>query len=353
MATTKAIVVLPGEKAAGIREVPMPRIRDDWILVKTKAVALNPTDWKHIDFAYANAGSRIGCDYAGVVEEVGSKVTTFKKGDRVAGFTHGGHRIDHETGAFGEHILAKACVQIKIPDHLDFERAASMPVSMYTCGLGLYKALQLPLPSEPANEPFPLLIHGGSTASGIWGIQFAKASGLTAVTTASPRNFDYLKSLGADAVFGYHSPTCGADIRAFTKNKLRYAWDCVGGGEIICGEALSTVKPSKYGGISAVPTNIELLNKTNPLVEGHFFTVTYNILGEPYEWQNTIVPPAIDDMEFAIMFKEIALGLIEKGSLKFIRLDLNHGGSGLEGVMKGLDEMRKGRVSGHKLVYTM
>lgn len=90
MATAKAIVVLPEEKVAGIRDVPIPRIRDGWILVKTKAVALNPTDWKHIDFAYANAGSKIGCDYAGVVEEVGSNVTNFAKGDLVAGFCHGG-----------------------------------------------------------------------------------------------------------------------------------------------------------------------------------------------------------------------------------------------------------------------
>jgi NADPH:quinone reductase-like Zn-dependent oxidoreductase len=59
-------------------------------LVKIKAVALNPTDWKHVDFLTSN-GARIGCDYAGVVEEAGSKVTKgLKKGDRVTGFVHGG-----------------------------------------------------------------------------------------------------------------------------------------------------------------------------------------------------------------------------------------------------------------------
>lgn len=90
MNSAEAIIVLPEEKVAGIRPVPMPQIRDEWIIVKTKAVALNPTDWKHIDFGYSNAGAKIGCDYAGVVEEVGSKVVDFKKGDRVAGFCHGG-----------------------------------------------------------------------------------------------------------------------------------------------------------------------------------------------------------------------------------------------------------------------
>lgn len=90
MSTTKAIVVLPEERAADIRMVPVPRIRDDWTLVRVKALALNPTDWKHIDYGYANAGARIGCEYAGVVTEVGANVTSVKVGDHVAGFCHGG-----------------------------------------------------------------------------------------------------------------------------------------------------------------------------------------------------------------------------------------------------------------------
>jgi NADPH:quinone reductase-like Zn-dependent oxidoreductase len=88
--TAKAIIILPQGKAAGIEDVSVPEIRDDWILVKTKAVAINPTDWKHIDFGYANPGSRIGVDFSGIVAEVGSKVTGFEKGDRVSGFCHGG-----------------------------------------------------------------------------------------------------------------------------------------------------------------------------------------------------------------------------------------------------------------------
>lgn len=86
----KAIVVLPQEKVAAITDVGVPKIRDEWVLVKAKAVGLNPTDWRHIDWGYADAGATIGCDYAGIVEEVGSKVTKFKKGDRITGYVHGG-----------------------------------------------------------------------------------------------------------------------------------------------------------------------------------------------------------------------------------------------------------------------
>lgn len=87
--TTRAVVYQDKGKAA-IQEVPVPKLRDDQILVKVNAVGINPTDWKHIDNGLTDAGSRVGCDYAGVVEQVGDKVTRpFKKGDRISGFVHG------------------------------------------------------------------------------------------------------------------------------------------------------------------------------------------------------------------------------------------------------------------------
>ncbi len=88
---TKAIVI-KGAGVAAIETVAVPALRADYILVRTTAVGLNPTDWKHIDMsggAGHTVGARVGCDYAGVVEEVGPEVTLpWKKGDRVAGFIH-------------------------------------------------------------------------------------------------------------------------------------------------------------------------------------------------------------------------------------------------------------------------
>jgi NADPH:quinone reductase-like Zn-dependent oxidoreductase len=87
--TTKAIVFVEKGKAA-IEEVPIPKLRDDYIRVKVNAVGLNPTDWKHVEYGMTNAGSRVGCDYAGIVEEVGPKVTkNFRAGDRISGVVHG------------------------------------------------------------------------------------------------------------------------------------------------------------------------------------------------------------------------------------------------------------------------
>lgn len=89
MATQKAIVIQGPGKAALIDNAPVPRLRPDYIKVKTVAVGLNPTDWKHIDWM-ASPGAIVGCDYSGIVEEVGDKVTLgVKPGDRIAGFNHG------------------------------------------------------------------------------------------------------------------------------------------------------------------------------------------------------------------------------------------------------------------------
>ena len=89
--STKAIVCIEKGKAA-IQEVPVPKLRDDYILVKVNAVAVNPTDWKHVDGGSADAGARLGNDYAGIVQAVGSKVQKhFEKGDRITGVAHGGY----------------------------------------------------------------------------------------------------------------------------------------------------------------------------------------------------------------------------------------------------------------------
>ena len=96
------------------------------------AVGLNPTDWKHIEFT-SKAGLRIGCDYAGVVEEVGNKVyKAFHKGDLVAGVTHGCNLSNPNDGAFAEFIAVKGDLAIKIPDNISNEQAASLGVGIST-----------------------------------------------------------------------------------------------------------------------------------------------------------------------------------------------------------------------------
>jgi NADPH:quinone reductase-like Zn-dependent oxidoreductase len=184
----------------------------------------------------------------GTVVQVGPKVTKdFKVGDRIAGFTHGVNSVEKEDGCFGEYAIAKADVQCKLPDNISDEDASTLGVGVTTVGQGLYQSLGLPLPgSEKANEP--LLIYGGSTATGSLAIQFAVLSGCQVITTCSPRNFPFVKALGAAEAFDYNDPDCAKKIREYTNDKLTRVFDCISEGESprISSEAIS----SKGGQVS-------------------------------------------------------------------------------------------------------
>ncbi|EGX93673.1 alcohol dehydrogenase, putative [Cordyceps militaris CM01] len=351
-ATTKAIIVVELHRA-GVRDVLLPKVLPGWLLVRVKAVAINPTDWKHVAWGGADIGCRVGCDYAGIVEEVGENVSGWKIGERIAGWVHGSNRANHESGAFAELAIAKACVQRKIPDNMSFEEAASLGVAIMTVGQGLYKRLKIPLPTQPAAVPFPVLIYGGSTSTGMAGIQLAKLSGLIVITTCSPSNFDLVKTLGADAAFDYNSPTCAADIKGFTNNALLHAWDCTGEGAGVCAAAMSDDRPGTYGTI--MPADYDLLVKTNPRVTGQPFERGYDAQGEFYYWLGEDpVRPDPAEMAYYEFFLKLTQPLLESGSIKPLRAALNKTGRGLEGVLKGLEEMQAGvTVSGEKLVYTI
>ncbi|KAE8452097.1 hypothetical protein EG329_001564 [Mollisiaceae sp. DMI_Dod_QoI] len=351
MSKNLAIVVQKAGEAK-VTEVTVPKLRDDYLIVKTKAIALNPTDWKHVDFV-APAGTRIGCDYAGVVEEVGSKVTKgFKKGDRVCGFAHGGNSVQPEDGAFAEFIAAKGDVQIKIPDNLSFEEASTLGVGISTVGQGLYQSLKLPLPNKPTTTKTYLLIYGGSTATGVLAIQYAKLSGCTVLTTCSPHNFDYVKSLGATAAFDYNSPTCAQDIKDFTDDSITLAFDCVAEGHSpkISVAAMSSAKGGVYSTLLPVPEN--QVKSINDKVQNQH-TLAYTIVGESFKFGPNEVPAKPEDEEFAKMFWELSRELLEQGKVKVHRTAVNKYGKGLEGALNGMQAMREGKVSGEKLVFTM
>src|SRR5277367_2018389 len=89
MATQKAVVIQGPGEAKVVADAPIPKPEKDFIKVRTISVALNPSDWKHIDWR-ADKNAVVGFDHAGYVEEVGPDVKKqFQKGDRVLGFTHG------------------------------------------------------------------------------------------------------------------------------------------------------------------------------------------------------------------------------------------------------------------------
>ncbi|KAF4625591.1 hypothetical protein G7Y89_g12576 [Cudoniella acicularis] len=354
MVTQNRGVVKLAVGKAGVKPIPIPTLRPDYILVKTIAVALNPTDWQTVDenFTFEAKQTLLGCDAAGIVVEVGENVTKdFKPGDRVAGMAHGGNDVQPEDGTFANFILLKGDITIRIPDNISFEEASTLSGGIATVALCLYRDLEYPLPTFPlAKSPAKsnedshfLFIYGGSTATGTLAIQFAKLSGLTVITTASPHNFELLKKLGADHVFDYRDPQCGSKISSLTPNTLHHVLDTIATptSAQICADALS----SSPGGLY-----VNLMDTPNPRQDvKSIFPLGYTVMGEEFVIEGVTWPASKEDFELTKKFISLTEKLLEAEVIKGHPVSLRVGG--LDGVLGGMQELKEGKVSGVKLVY--
>ena len=150
--------------------------------------------------------------------------------------TEGHTTADRASGAFSEYLVARAELEVMpIPDGWSFEEAAQLGVAPLTALQCLHETLELPSPFEArptAEQPQrTILIWGGASAVGQYAIQFAKLSGLRVLTTASSKNFDLVKGLGADEVFDYRDEGVVEKIRVATGNALDIAIDTISEGK--------------------------------------------------------------------------------------------------------------------------
>ena len=152
-------------------EIPSPR--EDQVLCKVGAIALNPADAKMADYS-ATLESVGGNDFAGEVVEIGERVKRFKKGDRILAFTFGLNPMDKITGAFGQYALATEDLACTIPTGMSYNEASTLGLAIATAGTALFQALKLPWPTEPAKKPFHVLVSGGATSTGAMAIQMMK-----------------------------------------------------------------------------------------------------------------------------------------------------------------------------------
>jgi NADPH:quinone reductase-like Zn-dependent oxidoreductase len=229
---------------------------------------------------------------------------------------------------------------------MSFEDAATLGVGVTTVGQALYQSLGLPLPASGARADVPILIYGGSSATGTLAIQYARLSGCSKIiTTCSPQNFDLVKSLGADAAFDYKDPDCAQKIREYTKDSLTHSLDCISSKESaeICSQAIG----SKGGAVCY------LLSIKHDREDVEVKVVLgYTVMGEYFSFHiggKTEYPAQLQDLEFGKKFWNLTEKLLAEGQIRPHPIELGDGG--LNGVFEGLQAMREGRVSGKKLVY--
>ena len=193
-----------------VREIEKPTPDDTQILVRVRAASLNPLDGHAIRGMLLGRmmgsglrkpkDTRIGVDYAGVVEAVGKNVMGFKVGDEVFG---------GRAGSLAQYICAKhdRAVALK-PANLTFEEGASVAVAAITALQGLRDHGHVQAGQK-------VLINGASGGVGTFAVQIAKGLGADVTAVCSTGNVNLVKSLGADHVIDYTKED-------FTKSDLRY-----------------------------------------------------------------------------------------------------------------------------------
>src|SRR6185369_3895596 len=177
-------------------DLPRPALKPDEMLVQVHAAGLNPIDYTIPKGTFKRIlrlqlPATLGSDLAGVVVEVGSRVTRFKPGDAIFASI-----FDLGTGALAEFAVVPENAAALKPANLEFVQAASIPM----VGLTSWQALKERAHLKPGQKVF---IPAGSGGIGTFAIQLAKYLGAKVGTTTSTGNMDLVRSLGADEVIDY------------------------------------------------------------------------------------------------------------------------------------------------------
>ncbi|KAF2165037.1 hypothetical protein M409DRAFT_67348 [Zasmidium cellare ATCC 36951] len=321
---------------------PLPRLRPTYLLVRVHAVALNPADIAVVDWGLGEADTLLGCDYAGVVEAVGSEVhRDFKVGERVCGAMRPADPHERENGCFAEWVVVKADIAWRVPEGLGWEEAATLGVTGLTTGRCMYQKFKLPWPDRAEKNPGWMFIYGGSSAMGTMLTQFAKLSNYEVITTCSPQNFELCKSFGAAHIFDYHDPETPKKILDLVGDSLNLCVDCISTEETgaFCAKVLAP--KAKYSA-SLVPQcpreDVEM-----------FSTPGFSFMGEPWEQFGVMNPASMEDFEYSKGFAILAERLLAEGKVRPHPVDLREGG--LEAIPEAMEDLRAKRVSGKKLVF--
>ncbi|TFK83722.1 GroES-like protein [Polyporus arcularius HHB13444] len=335
-----------GQFAVRTTEVPKPAA--DAVLVKIEATALNPLDWKVQAYGVVVEvyPTILGFDGAGTVVAVGENVSSFNVGDRV--IVQGWFDLAKGSvhGTFLEYFDTPAKFVAKVPDSISFDEAATIPSGLATAVFPLYNPTGNDLFSSAKLVPpwvaggrgkyagTPILVIAGATSIGQFVIQLARLSGFSPIiTTASLHNAAFLKSLGATHVLDRKLPAeqLKAEATKLGGGLFPYVYDAVSLSDTLeLGLALTAPK----GDFVAVLSGAEL-RAANPDTDKQIHSA-HGLFATPV------------NHEIGASLLAALPGLLESGDLKPNRPEVLPGG--LNGVVGGLERLKKDQVSGVKLV---
>ncbi|KAI0070948.1 NAD(P)-binding protein [Panus rudis PR-1116 ss-1] len=282
--TMKALI--QGKGTATVQEIPIPQINDDEILVKNVTVALNPTDVAHIE-SFGKPGTICGVNFAGTIVRVGRNVTSIVIGNNVEGFVRGSYYTDE--GAFAEYV--------KTSGHRFWTAVQTL---FHPGHLGLVE------PPEKISHEEWIFIYGGSSSVGMFAVELAHLAGYKVVSVASPRNFDLVKSYGADAVFNYRDPEAISKIKAVTGDSIHKAVD-----------AISFDETSQIFSVKMfAPGPGKLITMRAPTQAARDVRSDIDLQGRPFDFFSTHIPAAPEDRAHMVQFLKKVPGFVKDGKIK-------------------------------------
>lgn len=207
-------------KVAKLTETPKPNPKENEILVKVYASTVNRTDsgFRSAEYFISRFWSGLlkpkyqilGCEFAGIIEEIGSTVTTFKIGDKVFGFN------DKSFGGHGEYLtIPETAAVTAMPSGSSFNEAAALTE-------GSHYAL-VDIKAAKVERGQNVLVNGATGAIGSAAVQLLKHFGAHVTAVCNTKNVALVKSLGADVVIDYQT-----EDFTKTETKFHFIFDAVG-----------------------------------------------------------------------------------------------------------------------------
>lgn len=346
MSTQTHLAAILPSKAAGRLQItprPTPTPGPHDLLIAVHAIALNPIDHYQRDMGFpplSHYPTVLGSDIAGTVIAAGPAVPRSdprsQPGARVAAFAPSFFTKGvPDYGAFQTRVLVPAANAVLLPRGLGFAEASLLPMAVVTAWSGWFSIGLERGAAQEEEEGKGMLVWGGAGSVGSAAVQVARSMGFTVYVAASERHRGYLKGLGAREVFDYRGEGVVGRIVEMARMdgvSVRVGFDAAGQ----VGECLDVLKELKGEGTARLATAVPL-KEDSPKVEGVEVKFVAAPEGEEERTEHF-------DFVFGVWLKE----KLEKG--EFVpspKMQIVEGG--LEGIDKGLDELKKG-VSGVKLV---
>ncbi|KAH8680090.1 putative quinone oxidoreductase [Tricladium varicosporioides] len=359
----REVIVHPTpDVSATVHDVPIPTPGPDEIIIKVHVAGSNVKDWLHL--TTLNISCNSGDDIAGTVYTLGTnagKSGEFVIGDRVAAF----HPMLTDHGAFAEYAVAPMHTVFKIPDGLEFEEVATIPLVIMTAGLTLFRRQGLPPPWSPrsnSDPPTPLIIYGAGSALGTFAVKLARASNIHPIVAIAGESTSHIRPLLdedlGDRLFDYrvgeHALKELVDEHLKT-TPCHHAFDAISakGTWISVSQMLSPSTLNQKSFLSVVSGANKYDEPSIP--EGISIIYTYVGTVHTGAYKASMPKQPLDqglvksDPEWAYVFYKYVSRMLADRRLKGHPFVVVEGG--LDGVGKGLRMLKEGKARGFKFVF--